>query len=652
MKRILYTVSLLLVSCAGAIFAQGTGNGFRWEEKPDYVSLAPGNETENAVGIFYNESTEYLYNPEGELEMIHTFHRRIRLCTDDAVNGFNKLSVSLSDVIEVVDTKARVIKPDGRTVDFNKENIRDVTDAESRDNYRIFAIDGIEKGDDLEYVIIRRMRGANFGRAFFQFEFPVQQAAFELISPRNLKYAAKGYNGFPQPVADTTADGRNRLSCTAKSISGLRGEEYFYQNPGRARVEFKLEYNLARGKGSLLRWSDAAQRIYELIYGNVDPKALQKWLKTIDAGKGTSLEQASAIEDYIKTNIHIDEGDSPEFADLEFVRTRKVTDEQGVVRVYANIFKALGIKHELVLTSERDNLKFDPDFHSWNYLQKYLIYLADDKVYIDPANDLYRVGCVPGELTANYGLFISGVKIGDFESGVGKIKYIEPAPYRDNYDNMYIEISPDLGTNLTAIIATRGLRGLSGGYISQIYRSIDEEKKQELLKSVMESKATNPDYKRLTCLDKTDIDFISNAGFIIFSDFTTASLLETAGEKILFNFGEIIGPQVELYDQENKVRSAESSFNRWYYRRLVLRVPEGYRIINPEASEMNVTGTAGGEKAFGFVSTWSYTGDIYTVDIDEYYRSIFIEPSEFSGFRNVVNAAANFNKVVLVLEKK
>jgi len=249
-------------------------------------------------------------------------------------------------------------------------------------------------------------------------------------------------------------------------------------------------------------------------------------------------------------------------------------------------------------------------------------------------------------------LFISGVKIGDFESGVGKIKFIEPAPYRDNYDNMYIEISPDLGTNLTAITATRGLRGLSGGYISRIYKNIDEEKKQELLKSVMESKATNPDYKTLTCLDKTDIDFISNAEFIIFSDFTTASLLETAGDKLLFNFGEIIGPQIELYDQENKVRSAESGFNHWYYRRLVLRVPEGYRIINPEASELNVTGTAGGEKAFGFVSTWSYNGDTYTVDIDEYYRSIFIEPSEFSGFRNVVNAAANFNKVVLVLEKK
>lgn len=652
MKRILTTVTLLLFTVAGVTNAQDLEKTVLWEEKPAYLSIDAGHETENAIGISYDEKIEYLYNPEGTLEMIHTLHRRIRLHTDDAVNGFNKLSVSMSDVIDVVETKARVIKPDGRTVEFNQGNIREIVDAESRNNFRIFAIDGIEKGDDLEYLIIRRMKSANFGRAFYQFEFPVLKASFELTSPKYLKYAAKGYNGFPQPVADTTADGRNRLSCTVENLSGLRGEDYFYQNPGRARVEYKLEYNLARGKGSILRWSDAAQRIYELIYEGVDQKAVRKWLKIVDTGRGTSYEKAVAIEDYIKNNIHIDDGNSQEFKDLEFVRTRKVTDEQGVVRIYANLFRALDIKHEIVLTSERDHLKFDPDFHSWNYLRKYLIYLTDDKVYIDPANDLYRIGCVPGELTATHGLFISTVKIGDFESGVGKIRFIEPAPYSENYDNMYIEISADPLTSVTGIKATRGIKGLNGGYISQIYKNIDEEKKQELLKSVMESKASNPDYRTLTVLDKTDIDFISNAGFIIYSDFTTASLLETAGDKLLLNFGEIIGPQVELYDQENKERSAESDFNRWYYRRLVFTVPEGYRIVNPEAAEMNITGTSGGETAFGFISSWTYSGDKYTVDIDEYYRRIFIEPSEFAGFRNVVNAAANFNKVVLILEKE
>jgi len=391
--------------------------------------------------------------------------------------------------------------------------------------------------------------------------------------------------------------------------------------------------------------------MYEMIYSDADPKIVKKWIRTIDPGNGTGMEKASAVEDYIKRNIHIDDGDNPEYHDLEYVRTRKVTNEMGVVRLYANILRALDIRHELVLTSERDNIRFDPDFHSWNYLRKYLIYLSDEKIYIDPANDLYRVGCIPGELTATYGLFISVVKIGDFESALGKIRFIEPAAYSENYDNMYIEISSDPVTNVSTISATRGLKGLSGGYIYQIYKSIDEEKKQELLRSVMESKATNPDYKTLTTLERSDIEFMRDAEFIIFSDFTTSSLLEMAGDKLLLNFGEIIGPQVELYDQENKERSAESPFNRWYLRRIVFKIPDGYRIVNPEAAEMNITGIAGGETAFGFVSEWTCSGNIYTVDIDEYYKKVFVEPAEFSGFRDVINAAANFNKVVLVLEK-
>jgi len=651
MKRTVLLTSGFILLIAGVARGQVADSIIRWEDRPVYMPLKSGHETENAIGISFFERTEYFHNPESELQMIHTLHRRIRLLTDEAVNSFNKLSVSLSDVVEVVDIKARVIKPDGRFVEFNKDNIREIVDPDSRDYYKIFAIDGIEKGDDLEYLIVRKMNGSNFGRAYFQFDFPVLNASFELISPAILKYAAKGYNGFPQPVAGGTEGGKNTLTCSAENIKGLPEERYFYQNAGRARVEYKLEHNFSRGKGSLLKWSDAAQRIYDIVYGDVDSKALQKWLKAIDAGKGASFDKASAIEEYIKSNIGIDEGDRQEFADLEYVLAQKVTNEKGAVRIYANLLKTLGIKHEIVLTSERSQVKFDPDFHSWNYLSKYLIYLPDDDVYIDPANDVYRIGCVSGELTATYGLFVSIVKIGDFESGIGKIKFIEPAPYKANYDNMYIEISTDSGSGVTRITSTRGLKGLSGGYIGEIYDNLDEQRKQELLKSVMESKASNPEYKTLTVKEKSEVDFLMDAEFIIFSDLTTASLIEMAGNKLLLNFGEIIGPQVELYSEEGKERSAESEFNRWYYRRLVFKVPEGYKILNPEVTDMTISDQTDGNPEFGFVSTHTYSGSTYTVDIDEYYREIFIEPSEFNGFRNVVNAAANFNKVVLILEK-
>jgi len=652
MKRtILLTATILLMTTA-LVYSQEDQSSLLWAESPAYITVDNGQGAENSIGINIDVKVEYVYSSTGELQMIHTLHRRIRLLSDEAINTFNTLSVSMSDVVEIIELKARVIKPDERIVEFNKDNIREIIDPDSRDSYKIFAIDGIEKGDDLEYLIIRRMNGSNFGREYLQFEFPVLNASFELSSPENLVYAAKASNGFPQPVAGKTADGRNTLDCDTSNLEGLRSESYFYQNAARSRIDYKLEFNYSRGKSNLLRWSDAAQRIYGLMYGGIDPKAVQKWLKTIDIHKGSPKDMAARVEDYVKSNVRIDEADRPEYADLEFIRTRKVTDIMGAVRLYANLFRELDIKHEIVLTSERDDVKFDPEFQSWNYLKKYLIYLPDVDLYIDPEVDTYRIGCVTGELTATYGLFASLVKIGDFESGTGKIKYIEPAPYKANYDNMFIEISTDPESGEVRLHSTRGMKGLSGGYIGRIYKNLDEQRKPELLKSVMESKASNPDYSVLKVLQSSEVDFLKDAEFLIYSDFTTASLIETAGDKLLMNFGEIIGPQVELYNEENRERSAESDFNRWYYRRLVFRVPDGYKILNPEAADLSVSGKSEGEVVFSFVSTHAYSGDMYTVDIDEYYKKIFIEPGEFNGFRDVVNAAANFNKVVLILEKQ
>jgi len=622
-----------------------------WAEKPDASLINAEFEKDNVVGIFMDERYEFYYNDEGDLLSANTIHRRFRLNNDEAVNSFNKLSVPLSNVIEVVEIKARVIKPDGKVIEFDKSNIKEIVDEESGKNFKIFAIDGIEKGDDIEYLIVRKMNASNFGRSFFQFEYPLQRASFELISPKNLKYAIKGYNGFPEAISGVLEDGRNKWSCMHENIPALLDEEYNYFTPRRARLEYKLEYNLSRGKAKVLTWNDASQRIYEMVYQDVEPKPVEKWISTIKIKDGPSVSKAAQIEEYIKSNIHIEELDSPEFSDLDYIRTRKVSSEQGIVRLYGNLFKALGIRHEIVLTSERDQVKLDPDFQSWNFLDKYLIYLPEADTYIEPANTLYRVGCVEGELTATYGLFVELVKVGSFESAVGKIKYITPAPYSSNYDNMNIEIFVDVDKAETRIIDTRGFKGLSGGYIGRIYKSLDEERKAELLKSLMESKASNPVYASLKTLEKSDIDFIKDADFILYSDFTTSTLLEIAGNKLLLNIGESIGPQVELYYDQKKRRGGESDFNRSYYRRIIFKVPDGYRIVNPDAADINIIQKSGEEILFNFVSSHQYNGNAYTIDIEENYKSIFIEPEIFEGFRSVVNAAANFNKVVLVLEK-
>lgn len=643
-------VATVLISISLISLSQEIDIIIPWDENPSFSEVFPEYENENVIGIVLAESYDYYYNQQGDLMSIHNIHRKLRLNNDESINKYNKFSVSLSGVVDVIDIKARVVKPNGTVVLFDEGNIKEVKDEVSGKNQKLFAVDGIEKGDDIEYYIIRRMTGSNFGRSFFQFEYPIQKTSFSISSPSNLFYAVKGYNNYPDATATVQVDGRNRFFCQKDSIPALKSERYAYYTPRRARVEFRLDYNHARGRSQLLTWNDAAQRIFQMMYSNVDAKELDKWTKLIGLKGLSQPESVTKIEEFLKKNIFIQDFHADEFSDFKFIRTKKVSSERGIVKLYANLFKKLGVKHEIVLTVDRSVVKFDPSFQSWNYLDEYLIYLPEFDKYIHPSYTNYRIGCVDGDLTATYGLFISLIKLGEFESAVGKIKYIEPTHYKSNYDNLSITVNLNLESANARVVTVRGFKGLSGGYLGRAYETLDEERKVNMLKNLMESKAPNPVYNTLKKLDKTDIDFITDAEFLIYSDFSSSSFLEMAGDKILFNIGETIGPQVELYFEEDRKVVGEYGFNRWYYRKIRFNVPDGYKIVNPEAAVMNFIVKSGNENIYGFISTQEYTDAVYTITIDEFYNRVYTELEHFDGFKDVVNAAADFNKVVLVLE--
>ncbi len=642
-----YLLLLIFVICTWVMNAQKSG--IVWSAKPVFSNVNAENKDENVIGIWHKERYEYKYNDKGELVVFHTLHKKFKLNNDEAINQFNKISVSLSNVIDVLDIKARTIKPSGKVVEFDKNSIKEVQDEENGNSYKIFAIDGIEKGDDIEYYIQRKMLGMNFGRCTFQYTYPMQYASFELISPENLLFDAKGYNGFPNGEKSKSEDKLNVIRCNQSNISAIKGEKFSYLEPRKERVEFRLDFNLANGGSQKLTWDDAAIRVYENMYLGTDDKLMDKWLQLMDIKGNTTLEKVKNVELFVKNNIYVEKFTAPQLEDLQFIYDNKVTGSIGSVKLYANLFKKLGINHILVLTSERDNVKFDPDFQCWNYLDKYLIYFPDLDLYMDPSNVAFRVGTVNSLLTATEGLFIVPVKIGDFESAIGEIKYIKPTPDTDNYDNMNIDITVDVDNNTTRIVNERGFKGLSGGYLANYYAMMDEEQKQNMLKNMNQSKAPNPQYNVLEERENSNVEALKDAEFIIYADFTTDAFLENAGNKLLLSIGESIGPQSQMYFEEERKTKGENDWNRMYHREITFHVPEGYKITNPEVGKLVVT-EGSDEKIYGFISDYNYSGDVYKIIINEFYKHIFVKDNEFEGFKNVINAAADFNKITLVLQ--
>jgi hypothetical protein len=134
-------------------------------------------------------------------------------------------------------------------------------------------------------------------------------------------------------------------------------------------------------------------------------------------------------------------------------------------------------------------------------------------------------------------------------------------------------------------------------------------------------------------------------------DFKTSNFIEKAGPRVLFKVGLLIGLQIEMYRDEQRTSMVENDNNRNYGRIIKIHLPAGYTVKNVEQLKMNFSYSNDDKTPFLFKSDFETKGNILEIKISEFYKEIFVPVDRYEDFRKVVNAAADFNKVTLVLEK-
>jgi hypothetical protein len=145
-----------------------------------------------------------------------------------------------------------------------------------------------------------------------------------------------------------------------------------------------------------------------------------------------------------------------------------------------------------------------------------------------------------------------------------------------------------------------------------------------------------------------------NADSPVVFHFITKSpeMIENAGNKILLKIGLAIGLQVEMYQEKPRWEPVNVEYPQIEERTIDFVVPDGYAIKNPQDLNISQRYTDKGELTMGFVSTYTQTGNLLSIHIMEEYRKTFYPINQFEEFKKVINASSDFNKVVLVLEKK
>ena len=252
----------------------------------------------------------------------------------------------------------------------------------------------------------------------------------------------------------------------------------------------------------------------------------------------------------------------------------------------------------------------------------------------------------------NYGLFIKEVIVGDYKSAVGKIKYIAPVKVEETVDVMDVTINFNK-ENLTENIVhfDRAFSGYYAMNIQPYMHLIQGEKKEELVDNFIENITKELEITKRTLVnDNSELFGVKPLQFIV--DFTTEAFVEKAGRKYLFKLGDLIGPQMQLYQEKKRVLPLEEQFHRSYFRTLTINIPEGYKITNLDDINIDNSYIEKDKELFSFKSFYKLEGNKLTITADEHYRENIVKVPIYEAYRTVINSAADFNKIVLLLEPK
>lgn len=607
---------------------------------------------ESAVILLDKRRVEFIDEGD-EVNAYRTLHRRIHIIDDKGIEQFNKIYLPVSSNNEIVDIMARTILPSGKIITVDNKNIRDLQ--EDDQYYKIFAMEGLEKGCDVEFYYIYKTNGSFFGREVIQTGFPVLEAEVTIVSPERLIFETKGYNQV-NAAKDTILNSKRTILIRQQDIAAAENEKYAAYNANLKRVEYKLSYNTARNKTErVFTWNELAKRAYSIYatYSEKDMKRVADLVKKNDWKKTDGNEAAlvTAVENYIKKNIGTSENiDDPGAEEIEMIIKKKISSYRGILRLYGAIFKQLNVEHEFVLCGSRKEYGVDKAFENWNNCENQLIYFPKLKKFIAPTLLEMRYPLINPDWIGTNGVFCKGTTIGNFTTAIADIRRINGEDY--NWSSSDIDAKIKLNSTLDTLLVNT--RQSFTGYSSIFYRAsfnYGSDEHQQFLIKEMSKFGTNSERVMNSKIENKEMEyFTENKPFALDLVVHASELVERAGNKILVKVGDIIGPQAEMYQEKPRQFDIDVNYPHALIRNIEFVIPQGYKIKNLEDINISKMVSENGKETMGFESSYKLEGNVLKISIRELYCQLQYPLSQYEEFQKIINAAADFNKVILVLE--
>ncbi len=618
-----------------------------WEETPEYYTLDSVDLSLPSVAIQENYIFEYkVRNRFSEIiDSYETKHAIIRVNSEKGINKHNRVYISQYRVDKVLDIKARVLQPDGSITVLNKENIKELKDVEDYGGFKIFAIEGVMKDSQIEYIYTLRKKANAAGTVFAQQDYKIKNCKISLVRPNDYRLKTKCYNGLSE-MEEIVHKKSVEFVSTTTEIPAMVDEP---MSAYRAN-KMKLSYFL-RSKGYYVSdevlWEGLERNIRSTyITGPVRRnRRLRKHFDQFMLSNvaKTDEDKINLVCEYVHSNFSIVKSSKENDSELYYVVMNKKGTEVGIAKVYTELFKHLDIGFEAVLTSNRFKHKFDKEFYSGSNFQGLLYYFPTVDKYINPSSMVMYLDYPSSNFIYNEAIFVTPVK-----AYFDTIKH--PAKEYSITKKIF-NISLD-ETDLTATVDCKEeLTGFQALNSRLAYRYFKKEEEDMIPERMAARGLEDIEINHFEARNESLKNGIQNIPFEMEYNFTAISLTDDLGENVLLNIGKVIGTQNELYQEEERVNSVEIGFMNEYHYNFNIPIPAGYQVADMSAVNINKVLEIDGKPACSFVSNCVNDGNTLTITVKESYNQMEYDLKYYDQYRDVINAAYDFSNASIIFEK-
>jgi len=362
-----------------------------------------GNEGDDAV--FAIESESYSFQADGTA--VYTCHAVYKLLLKKGVDRRDTVSCSYQPWRqEKPSIKARVIGKDGAAYDLDQTTIADQSLSEEEDVYTdshtlSAPLPGLESGAIVEYEIRLRDKapllaaGAAY-RSWFGRRVAILDRKLSLNYPAsmNLRYELRGSlaSQIKSSVAEDGATGRKTLVLEAKGLEDVGDtEDYLAGNDvPQTCVDFSTG-------GSWNEVAAAYAAVAEPVLSKSDVKSYANEVLK-DAGQSREDRIAALLykirKDIRYTGINFGENAIIPHECADTI-ARGYGDCKDQASLLAATLRAAGIKARLALLDSGYGSDILPSLPGFGLFNHEIVYLPDDKAWIDPTASYYRPGELP-----------------------------------------------------------------------------------------------------------------------------------------------------------------------------------------------------------------------------------------------------------------